>query len=177
MGFSEFYLLIWAWFLNCCFSLSMDLTLVLLISATHNQINSDKAASGKRSKPLPIIVVALLQSIFNTSWEILFTPKWAQHLHPLLTVFEGPLSSLTVEERQSHCYCLQCPTWAAHLSSDCITDDFSPNLFFYSRIVLFCSNIPGMLSPQRLSTCYSPCLNQRVSTSCHQGILSPYLNL
>lgn len=53
----------------------MDLTFVLPISATHNQINSDKAASAKRSKPLPIIAVALLQSIFNTGWEILFTPK------------------------------------------------------------------------------------------------------
>lgn len=44
----------------------MDLTLVLLTSASHIHINSDKAASGKRSKPLPRIVVALLQSIFNT---------------------------------------------------------------------------------------------------------------
>lgn len=44
----------------------MYLTLVLLTSASHNHINSDKAASGKRSKPLPRIVVALLQSIFNT---------------------------------------------------------------------------------------------------------------
>ena len=137
MGFSDFYLLIRAWFLKCCFSLSTDLTLVLLISATHNQINSAKAASGKRSKPLPIIVVALLQSIFNTSWEILFTPKWAQHLHPLLTILEGPPSSLTVEERPSHCYCLQRPTWSAHLSSDFITDYFPPIYSFIAELSFF----------------------------------------
>lgn len=44
----------------------MDLILIVLTSAPHNQINSDKAASGKSSKPVPIIVVALLWSIFNT---------------------------------------------------------------------------------------------------------------
>lgn len=66
MGFTKFYLLIWPWFLNCCFCLSMDLTLVLLTSVSHNHIKSDKAASRKRLKPLPIIVVALLESIFNT---------------------------------------------------------------------------------------------------------------
>lgn len=44
----------------------MALTVVFLNSAPYNQISIDKAASGKRSKSLLIIVVALLQSIFNT---------------------------------------------------------------------------------------------------------------
>jgi len=48
----------------------MDVILLVLSSAPHNQMNSDKAASGRRSKPLPIIAVALLWSNLNTVAKI-----------------------------------------------------------------------------------------------------------
>lgn len=114
----------------------VDLTPVLLTSAPHNQLNSDKAASAKRSKPLPIIVAALLQSIFNTVAGRSSSHRSRRSTTAPCSQSSRPLPSLTATARLTAI--AHSALHYLHVSPQILSLISSfPGPFSYSRIVLF----------------------------------------